>query len=35
MFGLPFLTIATVGGTVLIILILLIYWGFHYREVQE
>jgi len=31
MFGLPILTIAAVGGTVLIVVLLLLLWGLHYR----
>jgi len=32
MFGLPLLTIVSVGGTVLIILIALIFWGLNFKE---
>ena len=31
MFGLPLITIATVGGTVVLVIILLFFWGLHYR----
>ncbi|OPX74477.1 MAG: hypothetical protein A4E39_00589 [Methanoregulaceae archaeon PtaB.Bin152] len=31
MFGLPMLTIAAVGGTVLIVVLLLLLWGLQYR----
>lgn len=32
MFGLPFLTIVSVGGATLIILIALILWGLTFKE---
>ncbi len=32
MFGLPFLTIALVGGAVLVIIIALLYWGLTFKE---
>ncbi len=31
MFGLPDITILAVGGTVLVILVLLVYWGLTFR----
>jgi hypothetical protein len=32
MFGLPFITIVSVGGFLVLVLILLALWGFRFRE---
>jgi hypothetical protein len=31
MFGLPDITIATVGGVVVVVIIALLYWGFTFK----
>ena len=35
MFGLPLLTIALVGGTFLLIILALLYWGLTFKEVSS
>jgi hypothetical protein len=35
MFGLPILTIAVVGGTFLLIILALLYWGLTFKEVSS
>jgi hypothetical protein len=35
MFGLPFITIALVGGAFLLIILALLYWGLTFREVTS
>jgi hypothetical protein len=35
MFGLPFLTIALVGGAFLLIILALLYWGLTFNEVSS
>jgi hypothetical protein len=32
MFGLPLLTVALVGGTCLVIILALLYWGLTFKE---
>jgi len=34
MFGLPVLTIALVGGAILLIILVLLYWGLTFKEVS-
>lgn len=35
MFGLPFITIALVGGAFLLIVLVLLYWGLTFKEVAS
>jgi hypothetical protein len=35
MFGLPFVTIALVGGAFLLIILALLYWGLTFKEVDS
>jgi hypothetical protein len=35
MFGLPFVTIALVGGSFLLIILALLYWGLTFNEVSS
>jgi len=35
MFGLPILTIAVVGGTFLLIILVLLYWGLTFKEISS